>query len=449
MLSDIARTSLAVPADQVDLASWLFGLTDDDYARTARTHLGAGTSRGGDGRRRFFDAEGFPGVLVVNHHEEEEARRDYVRIRSRRSEARVLGALRVPMEVCLEARLHDAPGEGPAELESRLHLRLPRGLERVARVIGVGALQRHHNAEQVRGFAADIEAKAGASGARGAAGSGWTERTVRLSAGEIRVRERGSGEPIVFIHGVFMNGDTWGDVVPLLSGDFRCITPDWPTGGHRIGLDPDAELDPALLARLVVELLDELGLERATLVGIGLGTVLCQMVAIEHPERVARVVFGSGDILSTFPPRWARLRFTMAFLPRTADLAALLFRVPRVRRGIYRMFAHEIDDRIAESFTRGVRSSAAVRRDTAKLLRAIFRREVGGLEHEQLRGFERPALVAWGADDVAFPQSHPDDLAQLLRDVRIERIAGARTFLGQDQPRAFAAAIARFMAATR
>ncbi|HEV2813055.1 MAG TPA: alpha/beta hydrolase [Solirubrobacteraceae bacterium] len=429
MLTHTATARVPVAADEIDVGEWFFGLSDRDYAATARHHLGAGTS-GDGGRRRFFDAEGFPGVVIVNHHVEEEARRDYVRVRSRDSSARLLGVLPVPLDVSVEIGVRPV-GDAEAELECRLHLGLPRGLEWLARVLGAKGRQRRHNAEQTRGFADDIEAKA------------YRARTIRLSAGDIRVRERGEGDPIVFIHGVFMNGDTWREVVPRLAGRHRCIVPDWPTGGHRIALSPDARPSPPLLAELVVELLDALEVERATLVGIGLGTVLCEMVAIEHPERVDRVVFGSGDILSTFPPRWARLRFASAFLPPTALLAALLFRIPAVRRNTYRMFAHEVDDRIAESFTRGVRTDAGVRRDAMRLLRAIF---VGrtGVQHERLRAFDRPALVAWGADDIAFPESHPDDLAALLRDVRVERIAGARTFLGQDQPEAFADSIARF-----
>ena len=433
MLSALATAPVALPADEIDLEAWLFSLSDRGYADAARHHLGAGIVCE-DGRRGLFDAEGFPGVLIVNHHREEEARRDYVRIRSRDSRARLLGVVPVPLEVCLETALRPR-GEASSELECRLHLGLPRGLEPLARVLGVGALQRHHNAEQTAGFAADIE------------GRHWSERRIRLSAGEVRVRERGGGEPIVFLHGVFMNGDTWGEVVPHLALRYRCIAPDLPTGGHRVALDPGSQMTPRALMRLVVELLDALGLERATFVGIGLGTVLCEMLAIEHPERVDRVVFASGDILSTFPPRWARLRFSSAFVPGMGRAAALLFRLPALRRHAFRMFAHRVEDRLAESFTRGFRSDPGVRRDTVGLLRAIFRGETG-TRHDDLRGFGRPSLIVWGADDLAFPQSHPDDLAALLADARVERIQGARTFLGQDQPRAFAASIAGFLEGT-
>ena len=55
---------------------------------------------------------------------------------------------------------------------------------------------------------------------------------LTLPQGTIPYRERGTGEPIVFVHGLLVNGDLWRKVVPELSKDFRCIVPDLPLGSH-------------------------------------------------------------------------------------------------------------------------------------------------------------------------------------------------------------------------
>jgi pimeloyl-ACP methyl ester carboxylesterase len=55
-------------------------------------------------------------------------------------------------------------------------------------------------------------------------------KQIDLAQGTVRYRERGSGEPIVFIHGLLVNGDLWRKVVPQLADRFRCITPDLPRG---------------------------------------------------------------------------------------------------------------------------------------------------------------------------------------------------------------------------
>ena len=59
-----------------------------------------------------------------------------------------------------------------------------------------------------------------------------TLNEVTLPQGTVRYRERGTGQPLVFVHGLLVNGDLWRKVVPELSKDFRCITPDWPLGSH-------------------------------------------------------------------------------------------------------------------------------------------------------------------------------------------------------------------------
>jgi pimeloyl-ACP methyl ester carboxylesterase len=46
-------------------------------------------------------------------------------------------------------------------------------------------------------------------------------KEATLPQGTITYRERGSGEPIVFIHGLLVNGDLWRKVVPELSKDYR------------------------------------------------------------------------------------------------------------------------------------------------------------------------------------------------------------------------------------
>ena len=124
-----------------------------------------------------------------------------------------------------------------------------------------------------------------------------------LPQGTIRYRERGNGEPIVFVHGLLVNGDLWRKVVPTLAKDFRCITPDWPLGSHEVPMNPDADLTPTGLAKLVADFLAALELENVTLVGNDTGGALSQIVVTEHPERIARLVLTPCDAFEVFPPR--------------------------------------------------------------------------------------------------------------------------------------------------
>jgi pimeloyl-ACP methyl ester carboxylesterase len=67
---------------------------------------------------------------------------------------------------------------------------------------------------------------------------------VGLSAGTIGYRVSGSGTPIVFVHGLLVNGLLWRKVAPQLEGVGRVIVPDWPLGSHARPMRPDTDTSP-------------------------------------------------------------------------------------------------------------------------------------------------------------------------------------------------------------
>src|SRR3954471_2159900 len=89
-------------------------------------------------------------------------------------------------------------------------------------------------------------------------------REGKVPRGTVVYRERGEGDPVVFVHGFLVNSTLWRKVVPLLEADARCIAPDWPLGSHPVALDADADLSPTGVAQHIVDTLDALGIERAT-----------------------------------------------------------------------------------------------------------------------------------------------------------------------------------------
>ena len=92
-----------------------------------------------------------------------------------------------------------------------------------------------------------------------------------------RYRERGTGEPIVFVHGALVNADLWRKVVPELAKDFRCIAPDLPLGSHERAMPADADLSPPGVAKLIADFIAALDLDNVTLVGNDTGGALCQL----------------------------------------------------------------------------------------------------------------------------------------------------------------------------
>ena len=95
----------------------------------------------------------------------------------------------------------------------------------------------------------------------------------------------GSGPPLLLLHGLGAFKVTW---VPLLSrfaATHRVIVPDLP--GHGGSGKPNAEYTPRFFANAMIRLLDELGVERAAVVGNSLGGRVALELALRNPSRVA------------------------------------------------------------------------------------------------------------------------------------------------------------------
>jgi pimeloyl-ACP methyl ester carboxylesterase len=104
-----------------------------------------------------------------------------------------------------------------------------------------------------------------------------------------------------------------------------------------------------------------------------------------------------------------------------------------------------IEPQIMDSYLTGLRTNPGVRHDFARVLQAA-RPDDTARADEGLRGFDKPALVVWAADDKFFPREHGRRLAELLPQGRFELVSNSRTFIPEDNPGALVALIREFPA---
>ena len=272
-------------------------------------------------------------------------------------------------------------------------------------------------------------------------------KEVDLTQGTIRYRERGTGEPIVFVHGLLVNGDLWRKVVPQPAGRYRCITPDLPLGSHEIPMKPDADLTIPGVARLVAEFSSALTLEHPTLVANDTGGAITQLVMTEHPKSVGRVVLTSCDCFENFLPAMFRPLQALAHVPPLLTAMLQPLRLAPVRRlpiAFGWLAKRPIDPEIESGYAAQLFAQAAVRRDCYKLLRDISPKYTRRAA-ERLGEFDKAVLVAWAADDRFFPPEHGRRLAEILPNGRFVLIEDSYTFISEDQPEALAKQIGGFL----
>ncbi len=99
----------------------------------------------------------------------------------------------------------------------------------------------------------------------------------------IEIDQFGEGEPMLLVHGLGGSGNFWWPVINAFSERFHIINPDMP-GSARSDNDPNLSIE-SIVADMVA-LLDQLGIEKAHLMGHSMGTITCQHMATAIPDRI-------------------------------------------------------------------------------------------------------------------------------------------------------------------
>jgi pimeloyl-ACP methyl ester carboxylesterase len=274
-------------------------------------------------------------------------------------------------------------------------------------------------------------------------------KTAALPSGPVAYAERGSGRPVVFVHGLLVNANLWRKVVPeVAAAGFRCIAPDWPLGAHRLPMPADSDLTPAGVAALISEFLDELELTGVIVVANDTGGALTQILMANHPQRIGRVVLTPCDAFEDFfPAPFDRLP-KLARLPGAVWLAGHLLQLPAVRRlpNTFGWLAKRgIPDEILDSYLRPLREDGDVRRDA--------RRFIAGVDNSYtlaaatvLSDFDKPVLLVRAADDRIFSPLLFERLAAILPNATLVTVEDSYTFIPEDQPSELVRLILKFAA---
>jgi len=272
-------------------------------------------------------------------------------------------------------------------------------------------------------------------------------KSVQVRGSTIRYYEQGTGEPIVFVHGLLVSSYLWRDVVPLLSSQFRCIVPDWPLGSHQLPCEPDAELNPPGLAHMIADFVAVLDLTSVTLVGNDTGGALCQLLVTSYPARISRLVLTNCDAYENFlPPRFRPLQW-VGKVPGLIWLVSQSMRLNGIRRLPMTFGAltnKPIPSPVLEEYLWPVIHKAAIRRDVRKILSGISSKYT--LEAAaKFEEFTAPVLLAWGKDDPIFTTEYAERLKKAFPNVQLEYIEDAAALVPEDQPQRLAELITAFI----
>ncbi len=258
-----------------------------------------------------------------------------------------------------------------------------------------------------------------------------SSRTV--AAGDAELCTQSFGRPqdpaVLLVHGQMASMLWWDDAFceRLAAGGRFVLRYDHRDTGRSTAYPPGA---PAYgsdeLAGDVVAVLDGHGIERAGLIGLSMGGMLVQVVAVEHPERVSSVTaistspLGSGDPLPDPDPAYLEFAATWEGLDAsdTDALAAMI----AADAGRLAGTRHPHDAAATRALVD--RDLARARNPQSMLNHGLIHGGGSGPERGQLREIRVPFLVVHGTADPLFPIAHGQALAAAVPGARLLALEG-------------------------
>lgn len=256
--------------------------------------------------------------------------------------------------------------------------------------------------------------------------------------------DQGTGRATVFLHGIGDSCLAFHPVLDDLSSAVRCIVPDMP--GFGFTTRPE-RIDAESYVGWLESFLDELGLQRVTLVGHSLGGLLTLLFATARPERVSSVVLVAAAGLSRELPVFLRL-MSLPLLPR------LLYRPSLVmaRNSLRALIVNP--DVITPEYVHWSWQYNGARPGFAEHMRDVTR--LGGsmlfgmprqfVFADRLRELDAPLQLIWGERDPLFPVSHAHRAAEARPDADLVLLENVGHIPMLERPAQFSAAVTRFLA---
>ena len=254
--------------------------------------------------------------------------------------------------------------------------------------------------------------------------AGWEERRVGLGEVELRLLRAGRGRPVLVLH----HDTGTPDRLPFydaLADRFDVIVPHHP--GFGTPERPAWLRHPRDLAALYQWLLADLGIERASLLGLGFGGWIAAEMAALAPRDFHRLVLVGA--MGAKPPEGDI--FDQAIVSYI-DYAKAGFRDPAAFAKIYGEVS--TDQLVAWDLCREMCFRIAWKP-------YMYSQTLPHL----LGGVRAPALVVWGEHDRIVPRSAGERYAGALREARFETIADAGHCVDMEQPAALARLVTPFI----
>ncbi len=233
----------------------------------------------------------------------------------------------------------------------------------------------------------------------------------------VHLRDQGPRDdpaPIVLLHGTSASLHTWEGWVAALQAKRRVISLDLP-GFGLTGPFPDGDYRMSHYSAFLAHVLDQLQVPRAVVAGNSFGGQLAWQFALDHPQRVERLVLvdaaGYPRNATSIP-----IGFRLAQIPALAPLMANLLPRQMIEASIRNVYGDpsKVSDELIDRYY-----ELTLRAGNREALRQRFIQAEAGQGFTRIAELKVPTLIIWGGRDELIP---PDNAERFKRDIQGSRL---------------------------
>ncbi|MDS0280955.1 alpha/beta fold hydrolase [Haloarcula onubensis] len=242
---------------------------------------------------------------------------------------------------------------------------------------------------------------------------------------DVAYYDAGTGDPVVFVHGIPTNSFLWRDVVEPIAKHRRVVVPDMLGYGNSSLADT---FDRSIRAqeRMLEELVSTLDLGTVSLVGHDLGGGVALRYASHTPELVDQLVLSNAVAYDSWPVE----TITELGLPGHAEQND----AEDIQRLLEKMFGNTLADDPDETFLEGMTAPWASEAGVTALVRAAVATNTNHTTEIDPETIAAETLLLWGADDEFQPIEYAERLDDDIADTTLTGLEGATHWVMEDRP---------------
>ena len=269
---------------------------------------------------------------------------------------------------------------------------------------------------------------------------------VEVNGVNVHYKTYGQGEPtFILLHGFGASLFSWHEVTEPLSEFGTVIAYDRPAFGlteRPLEWEGESPYGPQAQVDIVIGLIDELGVEKAILVGNSAGGTVSMQVALQYPERVEALILVDAAVYAGGgAPSWSR---PILKTPQMNHVGPLIARQLQAQGVQFIKTAWHDPSKITQDIFEGYQKPLQIENWDKALWQLTVASEESGLV-ERLTEITIPTLVITGDDDRIVPTEQSLRLADELPNAELKVIAQSGHLPHEEKPVEFMQAVTEFL----